>query len=173
MYNTSKTYWFIVFRYIQVVPLACLTFREPLLTLQCIGVCVMQLILFSQVSTNKQTIFFGVVVYFDLTFSPVLIKNSYIYIQTSWPYIYIYMYTHHIAGNFRGRKLSRITLFCGYPRIFSSQNLGVWHPLTRPAICKTFSMKIVFFTNSQKFFSLESFPLYGTLFCFSMFVLGL
>ena len=129
--------------------------------------------LFSQVSTNKQTIFFGVVVYFDLTFSPVLIKNSYIYIQTSWPYIYIYMYTHHIAGNFRGRKLSRITLFCGYPRIFSSQNLGVWHPLTRAAICKTFSMKIVFFTNSQKFFSLESFPLYGTLFCFSMFVLGM
>ena len=46
---------------------------------------------------------------------------------------------------------------------FLNQNLGAWHPLSRQkrVICETFSAKIVFFTNSQKFFSLKSFPLYG------------
>ena len=49
------------------------------------------------------------------------------------------MVNYHIAGNFRGRKLSQIS------KVF----------------VKVFSMKIVFFTNSWKVFSLESFPLYG------------
>ena len=31
-----------------------------------------------------------------------------------------------ILGNFRGRKLSRISQFCGYSRKFALQNFGVW-----------------------------------------------
>ena len=76
-------------------------------------------------------------------------------------------------GNFRGRKLPRISRFCGYLRKFSLQNLGAWHQLMRQkrAICesflckiwgqnlhdkskqsaKVFTMEIVFFTTSRKF----------------------
>ena len=35
------------------------------------------------------------------------------------------------AGNFRGRKASRILWFCGCSRKFSLQNLGVWDPLAQ------------------------------------------
>ena len=55
--------------------------------------------------------------------------------------------------NFRERKLSQISRFCGYSQRFSPQNLGVWHlwrcKSEQPA--KVFSTKIVFFTNSRKF----------------------
>ena len=34
---------------------------------------------------------------------------------------------YRIAGNFRGRKLSQISRFCGYSRKFSLQNLIFWH----------------------------------------------
>ena len=55
---------------------------------------------------------------------------------------------YHIAENFRGKKLPRISRFCGYTRKFSPWNLGcsiIWH-------CKS--------EQSVKVFSLESFPLY-------------
>ena len=53
--------------------------------------------------------------------------------------------------NFRVRKLSRILQFSGYLWKFSLQNLGVGHLWC----CKS--------EQSAKFFSLESFLLYGTL----------
>ena len=34
---------------------------------------------------------------------------------------------YRIVGNFRGRKLSQISRFCGYSRKFSLQNLIFWH----------------------------------------------
>ena len=51
---------------------------------------------------------------------------------------------YRIAENFRGRKLSRISRFCGYLEKFSSWNLGAWHPLAAQA------------SNSRKFFSVKS-----------------
>ena len=49
-------------------------------------------------------------------------------------------YTVYIAGNFRGRKLPRISRFCGYSRKFSPRNLGAWHPLAwhKQAISESF-----------------------------------
>ena len=60
---------------------------------------------------------------------------------------------YRIVGNFRGRKLSRISWFCGYLRKFSPQNLEVWHLwcCKSEQSVKVFSAKIVFFTNSRKF----------------------
>ena len=58
--------------------------------------------------------------------------------------------TYHIAGNFWGRKLLRISWFCGLK--VSPQSLGAWCPLWH-GTSKQFSVKIIFF--------LESFPLYS------------
>ena len=66
-------------------------------------------------------------------------------------------------GNFRGRKLSRISQFCGYLRKFSPQNLGAWHLWQ----CKSeqsakFSPRKSIFHQFAKVLSLESCLLYGT-----------
>ena len=58
---------------------------------------------------------------------------------------------YRIVGNVRGRRLSRISQFCGYSRKFSPQNLGAWRPLAREQSAKVFSTKIVLFTSPQKF----------------------
>ena len=60
-----------------------------------------------------------------------------------------------IAGNFRGRKRSWISRFCGYLWKFSPWNLRAWRPLAQQKrqSAKVLSTKIVFFTNSQKFSS--------------------
>ena len=70
----------------------------------------------------------------------------------------------HIAGNFQGRKLLQILWLCGYLQKLSLQNweCGAFWCRETEQSAKVFSMKIVFFTNSQVF-SLESFPLYGML----------
>ena len=47
---------------------------------------------------------------------------------------------YRIVGNFRGRKLSQISRFCGY----SLRNLGAWQ---KQAIHEVFSAEIIFFTN--------------------------
>ena len=60
---------------------------------------------------------------------------------------------YHTAENFRGRKLLRISRFCGYTQKFSPRNLGrgiVWHSKSDQST-KVFSTKNVFFTNSRKF----------------------
>ena len=64
-----------------------------------------------------------------------------------------------LAANFWGRRLSRISWFCGYSRKFSPWNLGVWYPLAwhEWAICKN-----RIFYQFTKVFSLESFLLYGS-----------
>ena len=46
---------------------------------------------------------------------------------------YALLGTYCIAGNFWGRKLSRILRFCGYLWIVSPQNLGTWYYLAGPA----------------------------------------
>ena len=60
---------------------------------------------------------------------------------------------YHIAGNFRGRKLSQMLRFCGYLRKFSLRSLGAWvlWRSKNEQSAKVFSAKIVFFTNSRKF----------------------
>jgi len=63
--------------------------------------------------------------------------------QYCWPVVWSWKKEYHIAGNFRGRKLSWISRFCGYSRKFSPRKL--------------------YFHQFAKVFSLESFPLYGTL----------
>ena len=57
-----------------------------------------------------------------------------------------------LAANFRGRRLSRISWFCGYSRKFSPWNLGVWYPL---AWHEWAIRKNRIFTNSQKFSPLK------------------
>ena len=69
-----------------------------------------------------------------------------------WPNLAYFYYW--IARNFQGRKLSRISQFCGYPRKFSLQNLGAWSPLAQHK-WTVFSAKIIFFTNREKFSSLK------------------
>ena len=58
-----------------------------------------------------------------------------------------------IVENFRERKLSRISRFCGYTLKFSPQNLGrgvLWCGKSEQS-AKVFSAEIVLFPNSQKF----------------------
>ena len=72
---------------------------------------------------------------------------------------------YRIAGNFQGRKPSRISLFCcGCLQKFSLQNLGVWHPLAwhKRAIRESFLHENHIFHQFTKLFSLESFPLYSS-----------
>ena len=68
------------------------------------------------------------------------------YYNNSEPLTMIY---YLIVGNFRGRKLSRISRFYGYSQKFSPWNFGrgvIWHGTSE---------------QSAKVFSLKSFPLYG------------
>ena len=69
-------------------------------------------------------------------------------------------------GNFRGRKLSRISRFYSRPRSFSPRNFR--HATLIYAIsltfCESFLREMLPSYRSVKVFSLENFPLYGTLF---------
>ena len=68
------------------------------------------------------------------------------------------------AGNFRGRKRSRISRFESHPRKFSPRNLGGRTTTTCDlfqAIRESFDHEILTSYGSAKVFSLESFPLYG------------
>ena len=72
-----------------------------------------------------------------------------------------------IAGNFRGRKLLRISQFCGYSRKFSLWNLGAWRRLARHkrAIRESFLRENRIFRQIAKVVSLESFPAIRYLYC--------
>ena len=63
-----------------------------------------------------------------------------------------------IAGNFRGRKLSQISRFCGYLRKFSPQIWG--HGIfgaAKASNSRKFFPRKSYFHQSAKVFSLESF----------------
>ena len=61
----------------------------------------------------------------------------------------------------REKSFANFTQFCSY--YISLRNLEAWRLFERQkrATTKVFSTKIVFFYQSAKVFSLESFPLYG------------
>ena len=67
--------------------------------------------------------------------------------------------TYCIAGNIRGRKLSQIHKFCGYPRKFFRKiwGRGVHCCGKSRQFVKIFSAKIIFFNNLQNF-SPSKFP---------------
>ena len=68
---------------------------------------------------------------------------------------------YRIAGNFRERKLSWISRFCGYSRKFSLRNLEAWHPL-KQAIRESFLHENRILHQFARVFFLKSFPLYGS-----------
>ena len=64
------------------------------------------------------------------------------------------MDTYRIAENFQGRKLSRISRFCGYTQKFSPRNLGrgvLWHCKPEQSGRESFLYENRIFTNSRKF----------------------
>ena len=71
---------------------------------------------------------------------------------------------YRIAGNFRGRKLSRISRFFSHPRKFSPRNSRHATPIIRSvfAFRESFLHEMLLSYRSAKVFSLENFPLYGT-----------
>ena len=75
------------------------------------------------------------------------------------------MQIYCIAGNFRGRILSRISRFESHPRKFSPRNFGHAAPtyVWLEAICESFLREILTSYGSTKVFSLESLPLYGSM----------
>jgi len=100
-------------------------------------------------------------------------NNTAGYVQCEWQHTYsgdwevhpAFQHTHkyyRIAENFRGRKLLRISRFCGYLWKFSPQNWGAWCPLAQQkrAIRESFLHENRIFHQFAKVFSLESFPLY-------------
>ena len=68
-----------------------------------------------------------------------------------------------IAGNFRGRKLSRISRFFSHLRKFSPRNSRHATPIMRPVLTfhESFLCEMLLSYRSAKVFSLENFPLYG------------
>ena len=70
---------------------------------------------------------------------------------------------YRIAGNFRGRKLSRISRFFCHPRKFSPRNSRHTTPIMRPVLTfrESFLREMLLSYRSAKVFSLENFPLYG------------
>ena len=75
----------------------------------------------------------------------------------------IHLRSYRIAGNFRGRKLSRISRFFSHPRKFSPRNSRHATPIMRPAstFCEIFLREMLLSYRSAKVFSLKNFPLYG------------
>ena len=75
----------------------------------------------------------------------------------------VYMCIYRIAGNFRGRKLSRISQFFRHPRKFSPRNSRHATPIMRPLLTfrESFLREMLLSHRSSKVFSLENFPLYG------------
>ena len=63
-----------------------------------------------------------------------------------------------MAGNFQGRKLSRILRFFRHPRKFSPRNSRHATPILRPVLA---FREMLLSYRSAKIFSLENFPLYG------------
>ena len=107
-------------------------------------------------STNKKiTLKFCMRLYSELDLNPPYM------VSISRFLFYFCVVNYLITGNFRGRKLSWISLFCGYLRKFSPQNLVAWHPLARQkrAIRENFLRENCIFHQFVKVFSLESFPL--------------
>ena len=74
-----------------------------------------------------------------------------------------YNFYYCIAGNFRGRKLSRISRFFSHPRKFSPRNSRYATPIMRPVLAfrESFLREMILSYRSAKVFSLENFPLYG------------
>ena len=75
-----------------------------------------------------------------------------------------YRHLHYrMAGNFRGRKLSRISRFFSHPRKFSPRNSRHATPIMRPVLTfrESFLREMLLSYRSAKVFSLENFPLYG------------
>ena len=66
--------------------------------------------------------------------------------------------TYRIAGNFRGRKLSRISRFFSHPRKFSPRNSRHATSIIRSVFA---FREMLLSYRSAKVFSLENFPLYG------------
>ena len=65
----------------------------------------------------------------------------------------LYSVAYRIAGNFRGRKLSRISQFFSHPRMFYPRNSRHATPIMRPVLhsAKVFSAKCSFPSNPRKF----------------------
>ena len=72
---------------------------------------------------------------------------------------------YRIAGNFRGRKLSRISRFSRHPRKFSPRNSRHATPIMRPVLTfrESFLREMLLSYRSAKVFSLENLPLCGIL----------
>ena len=82
----------------------------------------------------------------------------------SWTRIIPYHCRHYrIAGNFRGRKLSRISRFFRHPRKFSPWNSRHATPTMRPVLTfrESFLHEMLLSYRSTKVLSLENFPLYS------------
>ena len=75
----------------------------------------------------------------------------------------LHCHTYRIAGNFRGRKLSRISRFFRHLRKFSPRNSRHATPIMWPVLTfhESFLHKILLSYRSAKVFSFENFPLYG------------
>ena len=73
--------------------------------------------------------------------------------------------SYPIAGNFQGRKLSRISQFFSHPGKFSPRNSRHATPIMWPVLTfrESFLHKMLLSYWSVKVFSLENFPLYGML----------
>ena len=109
------------------------------------------------------------IIYYHISI-PVILSN--VHTRThAYAHIYTRMHTHtyRTAGNFRGRKLSRISRFSRHPRKFSPRNSGHATPIMRPVLTfrENFLREMLLSYQSAKVFSLENFPLYGTLDWFS------
>ena len=77
---------------------------------------------------------------------------------------YVRYRAYCIAGNFRGRKLSRISRFFRHLWKFSPRNSRHATPIMRPVLTfrQSFLSKMLLSYWSAKVFSLKNFPLYGS-----------
>ena len=75
----------------------------------------------------------------------------------------LFIIQYRIAGNFRGRKLSRISRFFRHPRKFSPRNSRHATAIMQPILTfrEGFLREMLLSYRSVKVFSLENFPLYG------------
>ena len=86
--------------------------------------------------------------------------HAFIIMASVFPQDQIYKKRYRIAGNFRGRKLSRISRFYSHPR---NELLGMPHPLCDQfTFGESFLSEMLPFYRSVKVFSLEIFLLYGS-----------
>ena len=122
-----------------------------------------------RLKTPQVSVYIAVLTHSRVVFCPIQqIQKAFIFVQIALETISLYtkhgggfpfscilkvMTSYRIAGNFRGRKPSRISRFCGCSRKFSLQNLGVWQLLARhkQAISESFLHENHIFTNSRKF----------------------